>query len=352
MTPDQQNRSRVYIVLVNWNGWADTLECLESLLHSDYPDFRVVVCDNGSTDGSLDAIKSWAQGGLIPDEPRSVMLRALSVPPIAKPLAYVEYSRREAEEGGNGADYPLTIVRIDENLGFAGGNNVGIRFALSRDDFAFVWLLNNDTLVTPQTLSALTRRMAEKPRAGLCGSKLLFYQQPQVVQGLGGASYNKWLGTNRHLGYLSQADNLPVQVDVEAAMDYVIGASMLVSKRFLLEIGLMAEEYFLYFEELDWAYRAHGRFSLAYAAESIVYHKEGSSAGSCDPARKSWSVDFFTIRSKLLFTWKFFPVSLPTVYAGLLCALCNRIRRGQWDRVRMIIELACSSRSRLLALKQ
>lgn len=342
----------VYIIILNWNGWKDTIECLESVFRNNYPNYRVVVCDNGSTDGSLEKIKAWADGRLVPEKPSSEKLRNLSFPPIGKPPEYEEYSRLEAEKGGNDSNTSLTLVRIEDNLGFAGGNNVGIRFALSRDDFSFVWLLNNDTLVTPETLSALVRRMMEKPGAGICGSKLIYYQNPDIIQGLGGASYNKWIGTNRHLGYLDQQDASLIQADVEARMDYVIGASMLVTKKFLHEIGLMSEEYFLYFEELDWAYRAHGRFSLAYAADSVVYHKEGSSAGKCDPKKKSMAVDYFIIRNKLLFTWKFIPMALPTVYAGLLCTLINRIRRGQWDRVRMIIELAFSSRKQLLTLKQ
>ena len=341
----------VYVVLVNWNGWRDTVECLESLLRSDYANYRVVVCDNGSGDGSLEKIKAWADGELLP-ETGAGELAGLTAPPIVKPLRYRECSRLEAEQGGEGGDLPLTLVRIGENLGFAGGNNVGIRCALSRDDCSLVWLLNNDTLVTRQALAALVRRMAEKPDAGICGSKLLYYGEPGLVQGLGGASYNKWLGTNRHLGYLEPRDLPHSQEEVEAGMDYVIGASMLVSRSFLLEVGPMCEEYFLYFEELDWIYRARQRFALAYAAESVVYHKEGSSAGTTGaPEKKSKKVDFFVIRSKLLFTRKFLPLALPTVYLGLLCTLVNRIRRRQWDRIPMIVGLALSSRRRLLTLK-
>lgn len=341
----------VYVVLVNWNGWADSVECLESLFRSDYPHYRVVLCDNGSSDGSLDKIKAWAEGRLVAEAACGGEPGRLSSPPIEKPLAYREYARLEAEGGGSAGAAPLTLVRVGENLGFAGGNNVGLRFALSRGDFSFVWLLNNDTVVTPDTLGALVRRMRQSPGAGICGSKLLYYRDPGVIQGLGGARYNRWLGTNRHLGYL-EPDQGSRSRDVAAGLDYVIGASMLVTRSFLEQIGLMSEEYFLYFEELDWAYRARGRFGLAYAADSVVYHKEGGSAGTGAPETKGRKVDYFVVRSRLLFTWKFVPWALPTIYLGLVCILVNRMRRGQWDRIPMILGLALSSRRRLLTLKQ
>lgn len=346
--PDAIGQPLVYVLLLNWNGWADSVECLESVLRSDYTRYRVVLCDNGSTDGSLERIRAWAEGRLVPERAPGGELGRLSSPPIAKPVPYRELSRQEAESGLGRADLPLTLVRIGENLGFAGGNNVGLRLVLARGEFSFVWLLNNDTVVRPDTLRALVRRMTERPEAGICGSKLLYYRDPGVIQGLGGASYNQWLGTNRHLGYL-EPEAAAGDRDVEADLDYVIGASMLVGRRFLEEVGLLSEEYFLYFEELDWVYRARGRFALAYAADSVVYHKEGGSAGTGAPEKKSRQVDYFVTRSKLLFTWKFVPWALPTVYLGLLLTLVNRMRRGQWDRIPMLLDLALSSRSRLLA---
>ena len=100
-------------------------------------------------------------------------------------------------------------------------------------------------------------------------------------------------------------------------MNYVEGASMLVTRQFLEEIGIMCEDYFLYFEEADWAIRAEGRFKLAYAPESIVYHKVGGSIGtSSNPAKKSYTCDYFNIRNRLLFTRRFYPTALPVNLSG------------------------------------
>ena len=148
----------VYIVLVNWNGWRDTIECLESVFRLDYPDFMVVGCDNASGDDSLAQIKSWAAGTLV-IRAKNPALAELVEPAIPKPVEWVEYDRPTAEAGGSpDNDARLVLIRTGGNLGFAGGNNVGIRFALAHDDCTHVWLLNNDTVAPPDSLSHLVAR--------------------------------------------------------------------------------------------------------------------------------------------------------------------------------------------------
>src|SRR5690606_5006085 len=104
----------------------------------------------------------------------------------------VEYDREKAERGGAPAehDIPLVLVRTGANLGFAGGNNVGLGYALARPDVDAVWLLNNDTVVHPEAARALIEIMARDPGIGICGSTLLYYDRPELVQALGGARYN------------------------------------------------------------------------------------------------------------------------------------------------------------------
>ena len=339
--------SRVYIVLLNWNGWRDTIECLESVFRSDADDYRVIVCDNDSKDESLTHIKAWADGLLNVALPRNHGLRELSFPPLNKPITYLEYDRGAAESGGHPdqSDAKLVLIQTGSNLGFAGGNNVGLRYALTRDDFDYVWLLNNDTVIRPDALSQMIVRMQQRPSAGICGSTLLYYSMPDKVQAWGGAKYNKWLGTTQMLGAFTRAGGPVDSNRVESKLAYISGASMLVSKPFLEQIGLMREDYFLYFEEIDWAMRAKSRYQLCYAAGSIVYHKEGGSIGtnSVVPKEKSLTADYYGVRSRLLFTRYFFPWCLPFIYLGLLPVLVNRLRRRQWKRVGMILSLACGT---------
>lgn len=298
----------IYILILNWNGWGDTLECLESVFRSRHPHFRVILCDNGSEDGSLEKVKAWAAGKLDVRVPPSTPLRHLSFPPLAKPVLWAEFTRSEAERGGNeGAPTPpLVLIQTGANLGFAGGNNVGLRYALAQKDCAGVWLLNNDTVVEADALEHLLARLAQDRRIGMCGSMLPFYDRPEVVWAMGGGTYNRWFAWSYNIGFGRPVPDEADRGFVESRMDYLAGASMFVTTDFLREVGLMCEEYFLYFEEPDWSFRGRGRFTLAFAPESMVYHKVGASTGS----RVSM---FYMLKNQLLFTGKFFPKCLPTV---------------------------------------
>ncbi len=286
----------VFIVILNWNGWQDTHACLESLSRLDYSNYKVVVVDNASEDGSEARLRE-----LHPE---------------------------------------LTLLQSGANLGFAGGNNVGLRYALAHGA-EYIWLLNNDTLVEPDALSQLVEKMRRGPELGLCGSTLLYEGQRDTVQALGGARYNRWLGTVRHIGQHQPRAQTVDERAVEGKLDYLIGASMLASRAFLETVGLLQDDYFLYFEELDWAARARGRYRLGYASRSVVYHKEGSSSGGSDRAKaaKSYTADLYALRNRVRFTRRFYPYALPTVYLGLVVALGNRVRRRQWGRVALIIRV-------------
>ncbi len=327
----------VGVVIVNYNGWPDTIECLESLFRSEGVRFSVVVCDNDSRDGSLDKIRMWAEGKLdalvAPDHP----LRSLSFPPIRKPIEYVECTPEELERDRVDPKAPLVLVRSGTNLGFTGGNNVAFRYFLSRAEYRYVWLLNPDTVVAPDAMAHLVAEMERDPGIGLCGSTVRYYSAPDRVQALGGASYNRWLALPRGIGTGTTAD---APIDVESVlerMSYVYGASMLVSRPFLENVGLLNEELFLYLDELDWVLRARSRYRLGYAPESIVYHREGGQLGA--GTAKTRVSDYYFMRNRIRVTREFSPIALPTVYLALLVAAARRASRGQWDRARMIMKL-------------
>jgi GT2 family glycosyltransferase len=333
---------RACVVVVNWNGWADTVACLESLLRADLgPGATVVVVDNASTDGSPERIRAWAEGRLdawiAPGSP----LRALVHPPLPKPLPLVECGADEVDRADGGADAPrLVLVRAGANLGFAGGTNLGLRWMLARGRHDCAWLLNNDTVVDPGALRAMTAELERDRGVGMVGSTLRYFARPDRVQALGGGTFNRWLALPRHLGACADAAELPPPEQVNRRLAFVTGASMLVSRAFVEAVGLLGEEYFLYFEELDWTMRARGRFGLRYAPASVVYHREGGSVGSgAHDARKSAVADYHFMRARLLFTRKFQPLCLPTVYLALGAAMLRRALRGHWSHVGMIARL-------------
>src|SRR5579872_314519 len=314
----------VTVILVNWNGWKDTIECLESVLRLNYPYFRVIVCDNASGDSSLDHIAAWANGDLSA-ECSSPALLHLTSPPISKPVAYLRLNPGEFINLSQRSE-KLILVQTGANLGFAGGNNVGLRLALTAGDSEFAWLLNNDTVVDPDALTHLARRMAEKPNAGMCGSTLLYYNVPDCVQVLGGSTYSRWLARIRQIGMGSNIRELPQPEEVEAEMQYVAGASMLLRRELIEDIGLLDERYFLYFEEIDLAVRAREHYTLAYAQESRVYHKEGAAIGTSTRGarRPSALAQHYACRNRILFTRTYYPARLaPVVVATLVSALAR-----------------------------
>jgi len=337
--------SRVYIVILNWNGWKDTLTCLESVLRLDYPDYRIVLCDNASGDDSVGNVRNWAAGLLQPDNSTTPLGCALDRP-IKKPLNIVEYDRVAAEAGGDRYldQEALVLIHTGENLGFAGGNNVGIRFAMACGDADYVWLLNNDTVVDADALSELVNRAAKSDLIGIVGSTLCFFDAPDTVQSYGGGTFSANRAMTRHIGEGGKLHALSdAEVNrIEAQMAYVVGASMLVSRRFIECIGMMEEDYFLYFEEIDWAERSRRGtvpFRLAFAPKSIVYHKVGASVGT--QSRSLLSVRYLAI-NRLRFIKRFYPGKLAIARFLVLWEGIKALLKGRTSMARVVMRVALS----------
>ncbi len=266
---------RVAISILNWNGWQDTLECLESVRRLDYPNYLSVVVDNGSWDDSVARIRAWAKQAL----------------PVQ--AAFVEYTRETALGGGDpsaeaqldAAESPnrLVLIRNQENLGFTGGNNVAIRYALGRRGAAdYVLLLNNDAVLEPGCLTELVsadRRAA----AGVVGAvtrdratgKLLFAgcDEKYPVARLFFPALFSWSRDLRHV----KADFYPSL--------WVRGVAMLVRAETLAAVHRSKGRYldpalFLYNDETEFccSARAEG-YRIIVARKAVVYHKGGKSGG-------------------------------------------------------------------------
>lgn len=327
----------VVTVLVNWNGSDDTIECLESLLISDYPNHFIVVVDNGSKDGSLLELEAWAKGSI--NKPsKFVQFQELPPKTCDKPVALVSLSLDDVARGkGWDSDAKIFLIDAKRNHGFAGGVNIGIRFALANSAVRYVWILNNDTVVAPDCLSRMERRLRDENEAAMCGSRILFYWQPDRVQVLGGGRFSRWVGTSRLLG---NGDSVSSTVDVqtvERSLDHLSGASMLVSRNFIEKVGLMDESYFLYYEELDWVMRGKNRYRLVYADDAVVYHKEGASIGSSHRrTNRSPLSCFFMVRSRLRFTRKFFPWALPSVFLYSVLVSLRALAHGRYKQAHAV----------------
>ena len=277
----------VYIIILNFNNPDITIECLESIERLSFDDYRVILVDNASTDNSVDIFNKILQ-----------------------------------------VKHNIIFLTTKENRGYAAGNNVALRYALKQKDMEYCWILNNDTLVDDNALTRLFEFMESHQDVGICGSKLVYDWDRSKIQGYGGY-FNPFFATSRPCTDIKSINHI----------DYVIGASVFVRREFLQDIGLMCEDYFLYCEEIDWAERAKGKYKIACVPESIVYHKEGASTGGRSVENRTMLSDYYQLRSRLLFTKKFYKKYLPIVYFTMICAIFNRIKRWQFKRIWMIIKV-------------
>lgn len=245
---------KVVIVILNWNGKDDTLKCLESVFKIDYPNFEVVVVDNGSSDGSVPAIRQ------------------------AFPQAQ--------------------LIETGKNLGYAGGNNVGIRYALDRGA-EFVFVLNNDTKVARDTLAHLVAEANRHPEAAVLGPVICYMDRPDVIWTAG----DKFVDPIRFFQQSKTGESIASLKDQSDSYetDRIMGAALFMRDQILSEIGLFDERYFLTNEESDWCWRARRvGHTCRIVPKSIIWHKVGGALGSgSSPLRL-----YFNTRNRLLFAEK------------------------------------------------
>lgn len=239
--------NKILIVLLNWNGKKDTLECLESLQKVNYPHFLTVVVDNGSHDNSVSAIRS-------------------SFPNIP-------------------------IFETNENLGFAGGNNVAISWGLKKD-FDWILLLNNDTIVDPSFLQEFMNAAKKEPNAKILGAKIYRYSDPKRIDHLGGF-WNPKIGEFESFAYGKIDEG---EFDAMEKVDYVCGAALLMHRSVPEKIGTLEKNFFLFWEETDFCARARRlNFEVWTAPRAKIWHKVSSSFTGGKP-----QMHYFWWRSRLL----------------------------------------------------
>lgn len=312
MNPD----AAVCAVVVNWNGWRDTIVCLESLLMLGGTPMRVVVCDNASGDGSIAEITRFLRARLPQWQVEDGEAGFVDPDPRAGVLS-------------------VHLVSLPRNLGYAGGINAGIDWARQRWTPRGFWLLNNDVQAEPGALDALVAAQASVPDAGICGSVLMEWDAPGQVQGVAGM-FRRWLGVGWH------SKDLPADgSSVSFGVDYPIGASMYVAADYLDRVGPMDPDYFLYCEEMDWAERGRRQgLRPLVALRSRLRHKEGASTGSRGGVRnKSLLSERYGVVNRLRITRKFWPLWLPVVWSSLLLVILDRLVHGEVERARLVLRL-------------
>lgn len=232
-SPEKKANPKVAIIILNWNGKNDTIECLESLKILTYPNYEIVLVDNGSTDGST------------------------------------EYFEQH---------YPhVTLLKNKENLGFTGGNNVGIHYALAHDADYLV-LLNNDTTVDAHLIEAMLKPFKKNETTGLVGPKVVYYENPQHVWCAGGY-YNPILGRAVMYGTFSKQKIF----DKEEHVDWISFCVVMIKREVFEKIGNLDDDFFSSYEDLDFCLRAKKQgYSCFYTPHTVVKHKIAQDWGGLD----------------------------------------------------------------------
>jgi len=265
--------AKVFCIVLNWNGWRDTIECLGALKESSYADLTVLVVDNGSTDDSVSRIQA------------------------ARP--------------------DVLFLKSSANLGFAGGNNLGIRYALAHGA-DYVWLLNNDTEPAPDALPALVGKALTDKKIGAVASICYYADAPATVEAWGGARVNLWIGFGRN-----STDPRP-----DDWFHSLNGTSMLISREALEDVGLLDEGFFLYWEDTEFCLRLRKKgWRIAASPDSRVLHKVHGSTGGNNVA-----LDRFQTASGLRLLRLHSPAPRLAVLLFLAMRFLRRIPRLQFAR--------------------
>jgi GT2 family glycosyltransferase len=237
---------------------------------------------------------------------------------------------------------PIILIDNEGNLGFAGGNNVGLRFALDQPDMSHVWILNNDTVVDRDCLGNMLDRLDREQAPAACGSMIHFYDDPKIIQAIGGNRFNARTGValQSEGRFLSEHDVIDIAA-IETGLDYISGCSLLIPRELLETVGLLNDDYFLYYEEIDWFTRAGPQVKRCVAPDARVYHREGGSIGSPSLRERtpSKTADFHIFRSKHLFMRRFHPQNLLACYLSTAGEAAKRVVRGQFRNARVVLSV-------------
>lgn len=273
----------VACVLVNWNNWRDTADCLTSLAQQDYPNLRVLVVDNASTNDSL------------------AQLRA------AHP-----------SDGSK-----LTYIANSENAGFPKACNLGARHPVAAEA-DFLWFLNNDTVAPPDTTSKLVATALADPNIGVTGAVLRYAHNPAQIQAWGGGQINRWSAYNRHY-------RTPTAFGPDS---YITFASALIRRSCFDPLGGLFEGVFMYFEDVDFCLRAHrAGWQLAVCPDTAILHKEGGSS-----AGRSQTLERIVTLSGLTFLGRHAPVPAVAQAVFLTLRIAKRLGHRDWPSLRAVLQ--------------
>ncbi len=302
---------RVSIIILNWNGWKDTIECLESVYQITYPNYDVIVVDNGSDNESVEKIKEYAEGKSPIISNFFEYSKQNMLADITKCLQEEIKGKRRTEKSKSwvSSTKNLILIKNDINCGFAEGSNIGIQWAIERG-YDYILLLNNDTTVEPNILSSLLHAAEINPNAGMVGPKIIDYYSHKMQFAGGSIAKRNLLNPFVADGFGKDDQS---QFDRIKKCEWLTGCCLLIPVDVLLDIGLFDTSFFAYCEDVDLSLRVSKMgYDIIYCPDTRVWHKGGASSGG----PMSPLAFYLSTRNKLYVIWDYFP--FPEKYLQLL----------------------------------
>jgi len=300
---------KVYIILLNYRKWEDCRDCLQSVFQSTYINYAVFVVDNNSGNNSLEHLIKWYES----ESDRGPQ-------PQIQQNSHVLLNTAQLSECMDLATIPKVVfIQNDENAGFAAGNNVVLNILYNKD--AYFWLLNPDMVIQRDALAELVQYSAQMPGNSIVGSMILPFAGKHQRAIYGGARVNFFSAT---VTWIHKRNAI-------RRLDYISGGCLFAHTSSLEQLGPLPEEYFLYWEETDWCFRAKQKgYHLNVCTSATCFDKGSTSIG------KSFAADYYYARNGLLFISKFRPKNIPLVlfFLGLRCV--KRLLAGRWERAKGI----------------
>lgn len=261
-----KKQNDLFIILLNYNSAEDTIECINSIKEKEQKvKYTIVVVDNFSTDDSLSKL-------------------------------------RKIEN--------IVLIESDKNEGFAAGNNLGIKYAIN-NGAKYILLLNNDTIIEENAISNQLEAFKHNEKIGIMGSRIMYYYNRDLINYCGG-NINWFRGNTKHCRLKKKFDESIPKVEYT---DFITGCSMLIKKEVIEKVGYLPEEYFMYYEDLDYCIQTKDKgYKLAVATDSVIYHKvSASSGGDASPFSIKWMtrnrivfINKYKSRTKGMLTISFF----------------------------------------------
>lgn len=239
----------VYIILVNYKGYADTIDCVNSLLKINYDNYKIVIVENASSDAAL-----------------------------IKENQFINAN--------------ATVLYAQENKGFSEGNNIGIRYAM-RYNPDYLLLLNNDTVVQSDFLNQLVKTAETQEKIGIVTGRIYYYKNQDALWYSGG-HYNRSTGKTNQVLY-------DKSVGEEKTITFASGCLMLISNECIQKVGLLDDSYFMYSEDADYCCRVcNAGLKIVWNPKSIIYHKVSASVGDNSPFQQ-----YYITRNNFIMTRKY-----------------------------------------------